>query len=595
LGDLVQQTQLLEQALEGCLALAVSTREQPTAMIVGLPLQTGGRLYNCAAVLAGGQICGIVPKTHRPTYGEFYEQRWYEGWEGANTQIEVGGNMVPFGAKLLFLIGGVPCGVELCEDLWVLQPPSQELARTGAVIIANPSASPEQIGRAAYRRQLVAVQSAKMFGAYLYAGCHTSESTAEVVMGGHQLIAVDGQIVAERAPFGGALPADASDAPRNGSSLSIADVDIDHLAFDRRRQHAPAAAGSTVVDTGIQRQQTTLHTRPDPNPFAPTEPPAARTERLETALNIQAQGLAMRLQATKQHRVVLGLSGGLDSTLALLVAMRAVALLGLKADEAIHTLTMPGPASSGATQRTAQELAKILGVRSGVISINHLVQQELSALGHDGVIQDTTYENVQARARTSLLFNYANQHRAIVLGTGDMSELALGWCTYNGDQQSHYNVNAGIPKTLVRTLVEYAASLPAYQKAAPHLQAVLDTVISPELTTHSSNGDAKHSNNVSQSTEDLIGPYELHDFFLYHLVRWGDKPAKIAYLAQQAFADAYSTDEIDKWLSVFVQRFATSQFKRETMPNGPKVGAVSLSPRGDWRMPPDLWGAPLWQ
>jgi NAD+ synthase (glutamine-hydrolysing) len=602
LGDLVQQNQLLEHALEGCLALAKSTQDQPTAMIVGLPLQVSGRLYNCAAVLAGGQICGIVPKTHRPTYSEFYEQRWYERWEGGNIQIEMGGTMVPFGTKLLFLVGGVPCGVELCEDLWVLQPPSQELARTGAVVIANPSASPEQIGRAAYRRQLVAVQSAKMFGAYLYAGCHTSESTAEVVMGGHQLIAVNGVIAAERLPFNGA--GSAGNTPAADTLLSIADVDIDHLVFDRRRQHAPAAAGSTVIDTGIRRQQTNLYTQPDPHPFTPAEPVAARTERLETALNIQAQGLAMRLQATKQHRVVLGLSGGLDSTLALLVVLRAAAVLGHKPSEAIYTLTMPGPASSDATQQTAQDLAQTLGVHNSVIPITNLVQQELDALGHDGITQDITYENVQARARTSLLFNYANQHHAIVLGTGDMSELALGWCTYNGDQQSHYNVNASIPKTLVRTLVEYTAGLPAYQKAAPHLRTVLDTVVSPELTTTnvgegsgSSGNSTTHrpGNHVSQSTESLIGPYELHDFFLYNLVRWGDKPAKIAYLAQQAFADTYDATQIDKWLTVFVQRFAASQFKRETMPNGPKVGAVSLSPRGDWRMPPDLWGAPLWQ
>ena len=573
LGDLVHQQGLLDQAREGCLDLAALTQDKPTAMIVGLPLQVGNRLYNCAAVLADGRVQGIVPKTHRPTYNEFYEQRWFDAWQAANITVQLGDQEVVFGTDLLFEIGGVICGVEICEDLWVLQPPSIALAQRGALVVANPSASPEQIGKSDYRRQLVTVHSAKMFGAYLYAGSDASESTAEIVMSGQQLIAVNGQLVAQHGPFGGA-------------GLTVTDVDIDHLLFDRRKQHAGALPADTVVHTDIKRQQTDLLSNLDRNPFLPGESDSRRSERLESALQIQAYGLAMRMRASNQQRLVLGLSGGLDSTLALIVAHRAVSLLHLKPSEAIYTLTMPGPASSDDTQNNAQLLAKALRVKNTVIPISDMVRDELAALAHDGKIQDITYENVQARARTSLLFNYANQHGAMVLGTGDLSEIALGWCTYNADQQSHYNVNASIPKTLVRHLVAYAAHQPEYKAAARTLQAILETIVSPELTK-TVGGDL-------QSTEELIGPYELHDFFLYHLVRWGDMPVKIKYLANQVFDGTYSTTEIDRWLEMFVTRFARNQFKRETMPNGPKVGSVALSPRGDWRMPPDLQNPALW-
>ncbi len=575
LGDLVNQQNLLDQALEGLLELATATKGQPTAMVVGLPLQVGNRLYNCAAVLAAGVVQGIVPKTYRPTYNEFYEQRWFDAWEDPNTTVEIGDQTVPFGTDLLFDVAGALCGVEICEDLWVLQPPSLELTRQGAYVIANPSASPEQVGKAAYRRQLVALHSGKTFGAYLYAGSDCTESTAEIVMSGHQLIAANGHVLVEGRPF-------------ERSELTVADIDIDHLAFDRRKQHAAAAPATNVIHTSLKRSQTDLLTHIEPNPFLPEEIPGVRDERLAAALQIQAYGLAMRLRASNQQRIVLGLSGGLDSTLALLVAHRAAQILHIKPSSMIHTLTMPGPASSEDTQTNAHVLAKNLRVGNTVIPIGNLVREELAALKHDGVTQDVTYENVQARARTALLFNYANQHQAMVLGTGDLSEIALGWCTYNADQQSHYNVNASIPKTLVRHLVAYAARQPEYKTARQTLQAILDTVVSPELTKTEAGG-------ISQSTEAIIGPYELHDFFLYYLVRWGDRPAKIRYLATQAFVGKYSPTEIDRWLKLFLNRFAHSQFKRETMPNGPKVGSVSLSPRGDWRMPPDLRNAALWQ
>ncbi len=575
LGDLVNQTRLLEQAKYGLELIAQKTAGSDTALIVGLPLQVNNRLYNGAAVIANGAIAGIVPKTFRPNYNEFYEQRWYDNWTEDTIDVLINDQKVPFGTNLLFDIAGVECGVEICEDLWVMSPPSNDLAAKGALVIANPSASPEQVGKAEYRRNLVALQSARLLGAYAYAGCDATESTAEIVMGGHQMIAVNGAVTAERKPFG-------------QERLLISDVDVEHLKLDRRKQHAATSAGALVINSSVVRQQETLLTHIERNPFLPHENAADRAERLETALQIQAHGLAMRMQASKQTKIVLGLSGGLDSTLALLVAHKAAAILALPTNEMIHTLTMPGPASTETTQDNAQLLAKQLDVKNTVISIGQLVSTELAALDHDGVTQDITYENVQARARTSLLFNYGNKNGGFVLGTGDLSEIALGWCTYNGDQQSHYNVNASIPKTLVKHLVQHAANQPEFVDARQTLEDILGTVVSPELTK-------AEGVEISQSTEDIIGPYELHDFFLYHLVRWGDAPNKIAYLANHTLGDTYSEADINKWLGLFLKRFATNQFKRENMPNGPKVGSVSLSPRGDWRMPPDLHNPALWQ
>jgi len=575
LGDLVNQTGLLTQAQQGLRELATITKDSQTAMLVGLPMQVGSRLYNCAAMLADGKVQGIIPKTFRPNYNEFYEQRWYDTWQRDNTTVDINDQAVPFGNDMLFNIGGVNCGVEICEDLWVMDPPSTQLAAKGALVLANLSASPEQITKADYRRNLVTMHSARVIGAYAYAGCHTTESTAEIVMGGHQMIAANGQMMAERQPFG-------------SERLTIADVDIEHLELDRRKQHAANVIGTMVLQTEIGREQQDLLTIVDANPFLPHESAPQRAERLETALQIQAHGLAMRMRASNQQRLVLGLSGGLDSTLAVLVAHKAAGILGIAPNDMIHTLTMPGPASTETTQSNAQILAEQLGVQNQVIPIGDLVRAELAALRHDGVTQDITYENVQARARTSLLFNYGNQQGCLVLGTGDLSEIALGWCTYNGDQQSHYNVNASIPKTLVRHLVQHAADQPNYAPAKQTLADILNTVVSPELTKG-------EDDDISQSTEDILGPYELHDFFLYHLVRWGDTPRKIQYLANRAFEGIYNKDTIARTLDIFTNRFARSQFKRENMPNGPKVGSVSLSPRGDWRMPPDVINAALWQ
>lgn len=577
LGDLVLQQALHQQVDVALRALAALTTQQPTALIVGAPLPVGNGLYNTAVVLADGRIQGVVPKQFLPSYAEFYEKRWYQTWSGGVVQCDIAGMQVPFGHELLFVCHGVPVGIEICEDLWVSQAPSQSLTEAGALVVVNPSASPELVGKATYRRQLVSIQSAKTMAGYVYAGCDWHESTIDVVMSGHQLIAENGRIVAEREPFA------------VGQRLTVADIDVAHLRFDRRRD------SNRITQTTHQHIQvplTPVAYTPQPqvqaHPFLPrSESDGQRHERLTHIINIQAHGLAQRIHATHGARLHLGLSGGLDSTLAFLVACRAAEICATPVADMLATYTMPARASSDRTQHNAVQLATLYGVSSQVIPIADLVAQQLQALGHDGVTQDVTYENVQARMRTSILFNMANLHGGMVLGTGDLSETALGWCTFNGDHMSHYHVNAGIPKTLVRHLVRHVAdtAIPAVQTV---LWDILDTPISPELTT---TGDGT----VSQKTEDIIGPYELHDFFLYYVVRWGDEPAKIAWLATQAFAGVYDAATITRWLKVFVRRFAGSQFKRSVMPDGPKVGSVALSPRGDWRMPSDLYNTALWQ
>jgi len=575
LGDLVHQTALLEQAELGIDKLAKLTQERSTAMVVGFPFRLNNRLYNCAAVLADGVIKGIVPKINLPTYNEFYEDRWYDTWDQENTTVEVEGIEVPFGTNILFDIAGARVGVEICEDLWVPKPPSQDLVQKGATIIANPSASPEQIGKAKYRRNLVTLQSGTLVTGYLYAGTDVSESTAEIVMGGHQLIAANGDLIEERQPF-------------SSERLTIAEVDIEHLNYDRRRLHMANIIGAQIIKTEVKRNQVEILRAPERNPFLPIENDIDRSERLQTAIKIQAHGLAMRVRTSGLEKIILGLSGGLDSTLALLVAYEAAELLNLNPSNLIHTITMPGLASSDRTQDNAQKLAANLGLKNIYIPINDLAKQEMYAIQHDVEDQNTVFENVQARVRTNILFNYANKNNGMVLGTGDLSEIALGWCTYNADQQSHYNVNATIPKTLVKYLVNYLAESPKYSAVKEELRNIIDTPISPELT-NIKDGE------ISQNTEDIIGPYELHDFFLYHLIRWGDSPNKIAFLAEEAFRNIYDKETINKWFGLFIKRFTQNQFKRENMPNGPKVGGVSLSPRGDWRMPPDLYNSAIWK
>ena len=565
--DLVGSSQLLCQAQEALQELATATLVQPTALIVGLPLAVQNATYNCAALLANGKICGLVPKQNLPTYNEFYEKRWYQAWptDAPNTTVTLHGTPIPFGTQQLFKIADQCVGIEICEDLWVPRQPSIKLAANGATIIANPSASPETVAKANYRRQLVNQTAARTITGYIYASADSSESTAETVMSGHQIISELGTTLAERAPF--------SPVQR----LMVADIDTQHIAHDRSHvTNFPNDFTITPTDTGLTAKQTTLQKTIDPHPFTPHGSPQAVAERLDTILNIQATGLAMRLRSSSIHKVVLGLSGGLDSTLALLVALRASQQLDLSAEALIHTLTMPSRASSKRTQTNAVRLAEALGVTNEEIPIAQLSQDQLKALRHNES-EDITFENTQARIRQALVFNKANQLGGLALGTGDLSEIALGWCTYNGDHMSHYNVNASIPKTLVRALVRHAGES-LNPKAQMLLDDILNTPVSPELT-----GDGV---TISQATEDLIGPYELHDFFLYHFLRFQESKAKITYLAEVAFKDTYTAAEITKWIDLFFKRFYANQWKRQAMPDGAKVG-LSLSPKGDWRMAPE--------
>ncbi|MDR3149199.1 MAG: NAD(+) synthase [Oscillospiraceae bacterium] len=564
LGDLVTRTALLRDTRLALLKLSAVTLNKNCAMVVGLPLtQTdlnaapSDNIYNCAALLADGEVKGVVAKSHLPSYDEFYENRWFVPAESNN---------------LLFEIDGALIGIEICEDAWVSSPPSETLAAMGANIIVNLSASPEKIGMAQYRRDLVKTLSSRLIAGYVYAGCDSSESTSEVVMGGHQLISANGQILAEKQPFG-------------AQRLMFADIDLEHLAFDRRKRRFGSSDlrkpgnTATVIRTNIKRVQTDILAKIDRNPFLPEESTNNRANRIEELLSIQTEGLYRRMKKTGLGSV-LGLSGGLDSTLAVLIMVRAAKKIGGNLSDKVHTLIMPGPASSGQTQSNAAKLAQGLGVTCLVSPIAESVTAELNALSHDSADQNVTYENVQARLRTLRLFNYANEHGLMVINTSDMSEAALGWSTYGGDQTGNYGVNCGLPKTVVREAIRYLSGQEEYAAVKTVLLDVIDTPISPELTTS--------GNGITQLTEDKIGPYALHDFFLYYFVRRGDSPEKIAYLAKYAFAGEYSGETVDKWLGEFLRRFTRNQFKRDTMPNGPKVGAVALSPRGDWRMPSDV-------
>ncbi|MBP7834667.1 NAD(+) synthase [Candidatus Saccharibacteria bacterium] len=584
LGDIVHNKKLLKDALHCLYELSEKTAGKSTCMIVGLPLVIENTLYNVGAVLAEGQIKGIVPKKNMPNYGEFYEKRWFSVFDGETKcsidfiDIDVSCKNIPFGDNLVFDIGGIKVGVEICEDLWVADPPNRKLAKSGAIIIANLSASPEIIGKSEYRKQLVTQTSAQLICGYLYAGADQTESTIDTVLSGHQLISENGHVLAEREPF--------SPSQR----LTIAEVDVSHLAHDRIKDTNRQTILSNEYISTIKNR---LVFTPKPiviaDPFLPgKETKQSRNIRLSSIVNIQATGLAERLRTGGHKGVALGLSGGLDSTLALLIALKACKILNKKPQDTIFTLTMPGLASSNQTQNNAKKLARLLHANNLEIPISTLSQNQLKAIGHDSTSQDTTYENTQARIRTSLLFNYANNEGLIVLGTGDLSEIALGWSTFGADHLSHYNVNCTVPKTLVRHLVKFLSEQPDFKEAKKVLQDVIDTPISPELVS-------SDINNISQKTEELIGPYELHDFFLYYLVRWGDSPEKILFLANIAFAGKYTDAEIKKWLKLFLDRFIKNQFKRSVMPDGPKIGSVALSPRGDWRMPSDIPSTSLWE
>jgi NAD+ synthase (glutamine-hydrolysing) len=574
IGDMVQQRILLQDARQGLLHLAAQTKGVNTAMVVGVPLVVRNALYNCAAVLSGGRIRGIVPKIHLANDNEFQEKRWFRSWDNPEViEISIGDQMVPVGNKMLFRIGEAELGVETCEDLCVPQPPSGDLAEGGATLIANGAASTELMGKSKDRRRKVGEQAGRLAVGYIYAGCDASESTTDVVMSGHQMIVEHGTMLAERQPLS------------MGQQLTIADIDIDHLQNLRIKNTNFGNTFLPVVDCEITPEQTDLLRTIDPHPYIPKG--AEREEELQTAINIQAQALATRIRDSGIYNMVLGLSGGLDSTAVLLAAIRAAERLGLRPADVIQTITMPGEASSDHTQGNARQLAVALGIPNETIPIPRLANEQLRAIGHDGSTQDVTYENAQARVRTNILFNRANQNRAMVLGTGDLSEAALGWCTFNGDHMSHYNVNATIPKTLVRELVAFAAKQPEFAAAKSILDSILHTPISPELTRSGSEG-------ITQETEDIIGPYELHDFFWDRLVGWNDHPGKISYLAAHAFGKKYSPQCVDHWLSVFLARFNTAQLKRSAAPDGPKITPKGANSRCDLRMPtsmsPGIWG-----
>ena len=559
-------------------ALSELTRHtEDTVVIVGLPWQlTDGRLLNCAAVIANGKLAGLVPKTAHPNYGEFYDQRWFATGAGINRQAHHDSlGAFPIATDQLFDCGDFLFGVEVCEDLWTPEPPSVRHCLAGADVIFNLSASNELVAKADYRRELVTSTSARAICGYVYASAAATESTKDVVFGGHMLVAEDGAIIAE------------SDRFALETTTLIAELDVDKLRHDRAQNTTFAGAarpeGYTSVEVSVKQLPVgELHRQYPKHPFVPTDETVFNA-RAREILDIQSTGLARRVLASGADNLVIGVSGGLDSTLAFLVCLETLAKLD-RDTSALHALTMPGPGTTAKTRRAALELGAATGVAVTEVPIDKAVAGHLEDLSHEAR-DDVVFENAQARERTQILFNYANKHSGIVVGTGDLSELALGWCTFNADQMSNYNVNASVPKTMIAYLVRWYANHKADLALASVLGGVLATPISPELLP-------VEGEEITQRTEDIIGPFELHDFFLYHYARNGFTPVKIFHLACVAFSK-YAPSEVQKWLRLFFTRFFSQQFKRTTLPPGPKVGSVSLSPRGDWRMPDEASAAAM--
>lgn len=581
-GDLFYQQSLLEQVREGLNSLTALSEQTGMILIVGAPVRQSGRLFNAAVVMSHGRICGVVPKTYLPNTQEFYEERWFSSSQDmVDDQLAWLDEAPPFGTDLLFDIDGMPdClfGVEICEDAWVASPPSGAMAAAGATLLINLSASPEILGKCTYRRALVEGQSARCLAAYIYASAGPGESSTDLVFSGHSLVAEYGQVLSETERF------------NFSTQMAIADIDIQRLVHERLRNNSYASSQAdqdfllVPVEVTISEAEKLL--RPiHKTPFVPSAD-SERAARCEEIFAIQTTGLMKRLQHTGSQKAVIGISGGLDSTLALLVTVKAFDRLGWSRDD-ILAVTMPGFGTTQRTKGNAEALAEELGVRLRTISIDAAVHQHFSDIGQDPERHDITYENSQARERTQILMDLANQVGGLVIGTGDLSELALGWATYNGDHMSMYGVNASVPKTLVRYLIEWCADAEFSGRSSEVLHDVCRTPVSPELLPPDEDGD------ISQRTEEHLGPYELHDFFLFHVVRNQFAPRKITELACRAFADDYTRADILKWLRVFYARFFAQQFKRSCLPDGPKVGTVSLSPRGDWRMPSDA-SAALW-
>ena len=578
-GDLFLQDTLLCGAEEGLQTILEATRNLDMVTVLGLPVRCkwDNKLYNCAAVIQSGEILGLVPKTYLPNYGEFYEQRWFASGAGVETSVDLCGETVDMDAAGLFACETVPnlvLGVEICEDLWATEPPSARLARGGATVILNLSASNELVGKSGYRRNLVVGQSGRLVCGYVYADAGEGESTTDLVFTGHNMIAENGALLAER---------------RFATGLTISEIDVDRLAYERRRMttfNGQRQADLWRASFSLPLEETRLTRAVSPAPFVPADA-EDRAERCNEILKIAALGLKKRLEHTGARTAVVGLSGGLDSTLAILITAVAMKLLDRPASDII-AVTMPCFGTTDRTRDNAVELAQRLGATLRRIDIGSSVKSHFRDIGQSMEDHDVTFENGQARERTQVLMDIANQNGGLVIGTGDLSELALGWATYNGDHMSMYGVNAGIPKTLVRHLVAFVSDDKGSED--PRLSAVLDdildTPVSPELLP-------AIEGKISQKTEDLVGPYELHDFFLYYAIRWGFPPRKVFRLAEHALGRTYDRATILKWLNSFYRRFFTQQFKRSCLPDGPKVGSVTLSPRGDWRMPSDAVAA-LW-
>ncbi len=613
-GDLFAQELLVSRAEEGVKKLKTFSRGKSLTLVVGVPVRVRGSLYNCAAVIQNGSLKGIVPKIYLPTYNEFYESRWFSSGcdflsdtlnaygriednakdcssPAAGAEISYAGHKVNVYPNMLFNVGHATFAIEICEDLWTPIPPSSHHALAGAQIIVNLSASNEVLMKHQYRKQLISQQSARTISAYVYSSCGYGESTQDVVYAGSSLIYENGSLMAENKRF--SLEA----------GMICADIDIDKLSVLRQKESTFHSVAPDGTGDGLDAQryftvasgdgaatdfEKCLRRHIDPHPFVPGNA-AERDERCREITDIQVIGLATRLAHIHSQTAVIGISGGLDSTLALIVTVLAFDKLGWDRKRIIG-ITMPGLGTTTRTHSNASDLMAALGVTSLEISIGKAVAQHFSDIGQNPEVQDVTYENSQARERTQILMDVANKENGIVVGTGDLSELALGWATYNGDHMSMYAVNASIPKTLVRYLVGWAAENHFESDVADRkrsvreiLMDIIDTPVSPELKPADSEG------NITQKTEDLVGPYELHDFFLYHIFRFGAKPSKVYFLARKAFEDVYDDATILKWLNTFIRRFFAQQFKRSCLPDCPKVGSVSLSPRGDWRMPSDAW------
>lgn len=572
-GDLFLQKTLTDACMDALTILCEKTADLDTVICIGLPVRANNRLYNCAAVLYKGEVLGFVPKTYIPNYGEYYEKRWFASGKDVSSDIVFGEKTVPCRQNTLFQLNNdTVLGVEICEDLWVPNPPSTSLALAGANIIVNLSASNEAVTKNEYRKSILASQSAKCFCAYVYASAGVGESSTDLVFSGACTVAENGAILAEGERF-------AFDGTR-----AVADIDLDKLTAERIRNGSfsdnDSQADCRVIPVGavLQTELSDVTREFNPHPFVPADT-REKDARCREILAIQSHGLAKRLSHTGLKKAVVGISGGLDSTLALLVSVRAMGILGLPSENII-CVTMPGFGTTDRTYQNAVSLIKSFHATFMEIPIRDAALGHMRDIGHNPDLHDITYENTQARERTQILMDLANKYGGILVGTGDLSELALGWCTYNADHMSMYGVNAGVPKTLVRHLVENEAEhLP--ENIAAVLRDVLATPVSPELLPPDENGK------IQQKTEDTLGPYEVHDFYLYHFLRFGTPPAKLLFMATRAFTGVYEEEQLKRWLQLFIKRFFSNQFKRSCLPDGPKVGSVSLSPRGDWRMPSD--------